>query len=260
MPFHFANVIKFGTIMQYRCLGSLAARTKAQTHAQDFSTPMKDQSEATKANPPAHELTYRALRDMVLFGELAPGQPVTIQGLVASLGTGITPVREAIRRLTAEGALEAKGNRRIAVPVLDLGQLDQLSFARAQIEPHLAALATAQMTTGLIDQLTQIDTALNSAIQQGDIRGYLEHNHTFHSVLYDAADAQILAGMAAGLWLRVGPSLRVVCGRIGTQNLPDMHDAALREMRAGNPAGVAGAIAADIAQGHEHIRADLSAQ
>ncbi|PHQ84300.1 MAG: GntR family transcriptional regulator [Thalassobium sp.] len=221
---------------------------------------MKDQSHTTTANPPAHELTYRALRDMVLFGELAPGQPVTIQGLVASLGTGITPVREAIRRLTAEGALEAKGNRRIAVPVLDLRQLEQLSFARTQIEPHLASLATARIDAAQIERLATIDDALNNAIQQGDIRGYLEHNHAFHSELYDAADAQILAGMAAALWLRVGPSLRVVCGRIGTQNLPDMHDEALRAMRAGDAAAVAAAIAADIAQGHAHIRLDLSSE
>jgi DNA-binding GntR family transcriptional regulator len=55
---------------------------------------------------PSHEVTYAQLRDMVLFGVLEPGQPVTIQGLIADLGAGMTPVREAIRRLTAEGALE----------------------------------------------------------------------------------------------------------------------------------------------------------
>lgn len=57
---------------------------------------------------PSHEVTYARLRDMILFGHLAPGQPVTIQGLIADLGAGMTPVREAIRRLTAEGALFRK--------------------------------------------------------------------------------------------------------------------------------------------------------
>ena len=52
---------------------------------------------------PSHEVTYCRLRDMILFGQLAPGQPVTIQGLTAMLGAGMTPVREAVRTLAAQG-------------------------------------------------------------------------------------------------------------------------------------------------------------
>ena len=54
---------------------------------------------------PSHEVTYTRLRDMILYGHLQPGQPVTIQGLIRDLDAGMTPVREAIHRLTAEGAL-----------------------------------------------------------------------------------------------------------------------------------------------------------
>ena len=56
---------------------------------------------ADSAGLPTHEVVYRRLRDMILFGELAPGQPVTIQGLVERLEVGMTPVREALRRLMA---------------------------------------------------------------------------------------------------------------------------------------------------------------
>ena len=65
---------------------------------------------------PSHEVTYARLRDMILFGHLAPGAPVTIQGLITELDAGMTPVREAIRRLTAEGALVLHDNRRVSVP------------------------------------------------------------------------------------------------------------------------------------------------
>ena len=51
---------------------------------------------------PTHEITYARLRDMILFGLLEPGAPVTIQGLINDLGAGMTPVREALRRLAAE--------------------------------------------------------------------------------------------------------------------------------------------------------------
>ena len=63
---------------------------------------MKDDVNLTNERKiPAHETVYRKLRDLVLFGEIAPGQAVTIQGLTDQLDAGMTPVREAIRRLIA---------------------------------------------------------------------------------------------------------------------------------------------------------------
>mgnify|MGYP000017628319 CR=1 FL=1 len=205
------------------------------------------------ANLPAHEIVYRQMREMVLFGELAPGQAVTIQGLVATLKTGMTPVREAIRRLTAERALLATGNRRVCVPQLDKSQLAQLSFVRDTIEPALAERAMPNLTPRQIAAIEDIDHALETAIAAGDVKGYLRHNYRFHRAIYLAADAPILASIADDLWLRVGPSLRVVCGRFGTLNLPDMHEEAITAMRAGDAVGVAQAIRADIAQGHATI-------
>ncbi|MDD9976520.1 MAG: GntR family transcriptional regulator, partial [Boseongicola sp.] len=95
---------------------------------------------------PEHQAIYREIRNMILFGILVPGQAVTIQGLVDSIGAGMTPVREAIRRLTAEGALEAGGNRRITVPLLSRQALDELAFARIAIEPRLTKLAAERMS------------------------------------------------------------------------------------------------------------------
>ncbi len=194
---------------------------------------------------------------MILFGELAPGQAVTIQGLVSKLESGTTPVREAIRHLTAEGALTFKDNRRIAVPRLTLSQLEELSFARLKIEPHLAKLAASKMTAGDLRRLEETDDRLDKAIVSGDIRAYLEENYDFHHTLYARSDAPILISIANALWLRVGPSLRVVCGRVGMDNLPDKHEEALAAMRAGDDDGVAQAIEGDIRQGHEHIRQSL---
>ena len=88
----------------------------------DRNTPdsMKTAVKGAAPKIPTHEITYARLRDMILYGELAPGQPVTIQGLIADLGAGMTPVREAIRRLAAEGALLPQGNRRVSVPRLSM--------------------------------------------------------------------------------------------------------------------------------------------
>lgn len=206
---------------------------------------------------PSHELTYARLRDMVLFGHLEPGQPVTIQGLVGDLEAGMTPVREAIRRLTAEGALLPQGNRRVTVPKLTASTLEQLAFARLTIEPRLAELAGARVTPALIARLAAIDDQVNAAIRSGDISAYLKSNHAFHFALYEASEAAVLVDMARSLWLRFGPSLRVVAGLPGATSLTDNHAQALAAMRAGDLAGAAQAMHRDIAQGVDQVRAAL---
>jgi DNA-binding GntR family transcriptional regulator len=215
---------------------------------------MADTADDTLRKIPSHELTYGRLRDMILYGLLEPGQPVTIQGLIRDLDSGMTPVREAIRRLTAEGALLPQGNRRVAVPQMDASALEQVAFARLTLEPKLAELALRNLTPALIDRLDEIDSAVDQAIRNDDLPGYLRSNHAFHFALYEVADAPILLDMARSLWLRFGPSLRAVMQRGGASNLPDRHEEALAAMRAGDAAGLALAIQNDIQQGVDQIR------
>lgn len=206
---------------------------------------------------PSHELTYMRLRDMVLFGRLEPGQPVTIQGLCTDLGAGMTPVREAIRRLTSEAALTPQGNRRVSVPVLSRADVDQLAFARLAIEPHLVECAARCMTPALIARLTALDTLVDRAIAAGQISDYLESNHAFHFTLYEASGAPVLVDMARALWLRFGPSLRVVCSRYGAGVLLDRHKEALAAMRTGDAAALIRAMRDDITDGIEGVRGTL---
>lgn len=207
---------------------------------------------------PSHEVTYARLRDMILFGHLAPGAPVTIQGLIADLGAGMTPVREAIRRLTAEGALLPQGNRRVAVPQMSAAMLDQVAFARLAIEPNLAARAAGRLTLAQIVQLEAIDAKVNRAIESGNLPDYLAANHAFHFALYEAADAPVLLDLARSLWLRAGPSLRAVIDRFGRETAPDLHREALAAMRSADANALSAAIERDIQQGVDHVRQALS--
>lgn len=206
---------------------------------------------------PAHEVIYRELRDLVLFGDLAPGQAVTINGLAERLSAGMTPVREAIRRLISAGALEFQGNRRVSVPRLSAAHIGELIVARQWLDPHLAAKATERASVEDIAALEALDATLDAAIAQGDLHAYLRLNYQFHTEIYGLAQAPILTDLAEGLWLRFGPSLRVVCGRMGTQSLPDKHKDVLVAMRAGDPDAAANAIREDVIQGMEQVRQSL---
>ncbi len=208
---------------------------------------------------PAHEIAYRRLRDAILFGDFAPGQAVTIHGLVDELNVSMTPVREAIRRLTAEGALEFQGNRRISVPVIGKQRFVELAYARLSIEPKLAKIATKNITKKQILELRTIDDSLNQAIEQGDIKSYMRCNHQFHFTLYGHANSAILLPIAKTLWLRFGPLYRIISGKYGTSNLIDQHDEAINALTAGKSEAVSEAIRSDIEQGLEIVRDEFEA-
>ena len=224
-----------------------------------MTTPRKPTRQASEndTKAPAHEVVYQTLREQILFGDLAPGQAVTIQGLTEALGAGMTPVREAIRRLISDGALVFQGNRRVSVPELRMNDLDEMVYARKTIECELARRATTRISKETIAELADIDDALDRAISSGDVAGYLAQNYAFHTTLYQHADAPILTDLADRLWLRFGPSLRVVCGRFGTQSFPDRHKDILEALNKSDPELVALAMERDVIQGMDQVSQGL---
>ncbi len=206
---------------------------------------------------PHHQAVYETIREMILLGRFAPGQALTIQGLADQLGVGMTPVREAIRRLTAEQALETLGNRRIVIPELDRVRLDEIYFLRLHVEPELARRATEFITAPEIATLEKIDAGINAAIAAGDVETYLERNSRFHFAIYARAGAPLLYRWARSLWVQAGPSLRVVCGRFGTSNLPDKHHDLIAALGAGDATRAADALREDLVQGLDLVRGSL---
>ena len=74
----------------------------------------------------AHERLYRSLRTQVMHGEIPPGHPLTLRGLARVYGVSMTPAREAVRRLVAEGALALSSSGRVATPELTPERIEEL--------------------------------------------------------------------------------------------------------------------------------------
>ena len=66
----------------------------------------------------AHDRVYRSLRNQIMFGQLDPGQALTLRGIGDSFGVSMTPARETVQRLVAEGALSMSGSGRVSTPEL----------------------------------------------------------------------------------------------------------------------------------------------
>ncbi|WP_233243428.1 GntR family transcriptional regulator, partial [Caulobacter sp. HMWF025] len=164
-----------------------------------------------------HDQVYDAIRQALIIGRIAPGVGVSLRSLAADLGVSPMPVRDAVRRLVAERALAINpANKRLSVPSLTADRLSQLAQARLWIEPELAARAAPRADATLIRTLQDIDARLDAALAAGDVDGYMLANHAFHFAIYERAGAEVLLSMAGGLWLQIGPFMRVVFGRVGT--------------------------------------------
>jgi DNA-binding GntR family transcriptional regulator len=195
---------------------------------------------------PQHDRAYAALREALLEGRIAPGQPVTVASLAAMLGTGTMPMREAVRRLTAEGGLDASATRRLTVPALGQARFEALVRARRLLEPEAAADALPHLDAAAVAGLDATDKALSAAIRARDVAGYMRLNTRFHFGIYRAAPDSVLCPLIEGLWVQFGPSMHRLFDRAPAHLAADRHQAALAAIRARDAGALRAAIAADI--------------
>ncbi|MBU3029819.1 GntR family transcriptional regulator [Paracoccus marinaquae] len=206
-------------------------------------------------DPAAHERLYRSLRSRIMLGELAPGAALTLRGLAREYHLSMTPAREAVRRLAAEGALTLSASGRIATPELSDERIEELAALRALIEPELAARALPRAHFALIDRLAQMNGRIADAVERHDAVGYIRCNLDFHRMLYLRAQAPAMLAMLETIWLQLGPTMRALYGRVRRNEPPRHHRMILAALRAGDEPALRLAVRADVTHGLRHLTA-----
>lgn len=153
----------------------------------------------------AHSRAYEVLKEAVLAGQFRPGEVVTLRSLAKALAVSEMPVREALRRLTAEGAFEALPNRSARVPILTRLQVEQILSLRQQLEGQAAAHAARNITLVQIEHLRALQNGIEQCISKSDARTHTSLNMAFHFEIYRIADNQVLTSVIQMLWLRMAP-------------------------------------------------------
>jgi len=199
--------------------------------------------------PLLHASIYEELRRRMITGKIVPGVGLSTRGLALEMGVSQMPVRDALSRLAAEGAVAIRSKRKIEVPAMTAERFTDLLECRLMLEPEAAVLALAQITPTRLKLLREIDAALDQAMENGDVIAYMECNFAFHFGLYNANGRPTLNRLIEALWLQFGPFMRVVYGRFGTANLVDQHRIALDAIEAKDAEALRRAIASDIADG-----------
>lgn len=197
----------------------------------------------------AHDRVYRQLRARIMHGELSPGEALTLRGVGRMFGVSMTPAREAVRRLAAEGALVVSSSGRVATPELSNDRIEELASIRALLEPELASRALPRAHFALIDRLEAINQGVSQMVMRQDATGYIRMNLEFHRTLYLRAQAPAILALTETVWLQLGPTMCALYGRLKRSEPPYHHKLILAALKAGDEPGLRLAIRADATQG-----------
>ncbi len=200
-------------------------------------------------SPAAHDRVYRGLRTRIMHGQIAPGQALTLRGIGREFDVSMTPAREALRRLVAEGGLTLSSSGRVSTPELSNDRIEELAALRSLIEVELASRALPRAHIALIDRLTSINAQVAEEIARQDAVGYIRRNLEFHRTLYLRAQAPAMLAMAETVWLQLGPTMRALYGQLRHKEPPHFHRLIIAALKAGDEPGLRLAVRSDVTQG-----------
>jgi DNA-binding GntR family transcriptional regulator len=153
---------------------------------------------------------YSDLRRALMNAKFAPGQKVTIRSLAAALGTSLTPVREALRRLIAEGALEGAANRSVRVPIMTRDKILELRDIRLALEGLAAARAAERISREEIAHLRSLSLEIVAARDRGDTATDIAKVTEFQFAVYRAAEMPALLKLIEMVWVQTGPYVNLL--------------------------------------------------
>jgi DNA-binding GntR family transcriptional regulator len=199
------------------------------------------------------EFVHRRLRHAIMTGRFPPGVAVTIRGLAALLGTSSMPVREAMRRLVAERALNLLDNRRARVPDMTRDRFRALIDARILLESAAAIRAMPHVDAAQLADLQRLDQTVGEVLVRSDIERTIETNLAFHRRLYSLAPDDALTPLIESIWLQIGPFMRAALQEAPAFYRAEHHAGALAAIAARDAQALARAIEADVREGIGHL-------
>ena len=156
-------------------------------------------TESTKADDIA-----LSLEEAIVTGEIAPGAILRQEKLSEQFGVSRTPIREALRRLSAGGLVTFLPNRGVRVRTLSHEELSEAFLVRAELESLATELAVPRITEDDLERLEAAErrfTELTDALRRGAAdpelpAEWMRANHAFHDVIYAAANAPYVEQVA----------------------------------------------------------------
>jgi DNA-binding GntR family transcriptional regulator len=165
----------------------------------------------TTAAVPAYvsktDLVAALIRELIITGEMEPGQQLRQRDLAQRFHVSQTPVREAMRRLESEGLLTCDTHRGFTVVAPDVGRIEENFQIRAALESLGASLAARKIDPAGLRRLRELSEQMRALAD--DDPGYAELNREFHFTVYSCAGSPLLMTLMRLLWASLGGGPRV---------------------------------------------------
>jgi DNA-binding GntR family transcriptional regulator len=184
-----------------------------------------------------------------MIGAIEPGTHLTMRGLADALALSPTPIREAVRRLSSEHALQILPNRRMSVPHMTLGRFEELIALRITLESHAATRSLPYISDIVIEKMESIDKDMDQMIRAEHFDQLTISNQQFHHMLYAVNPNQVGIPAIESVWLQLGPFQRHVLTRVSEFYVTDWHKEILSALKSRDAAALVLAIEGDIRDG-----------
>lgn len=155
------------------------------------------------------------LREAIMAGQFTPGEKLTIRAVAAALDVSLTPTREALFNLAADGILEMRPNGSVYVPELTERRILELTKIRVALEGLASKEAATRLGDDEIDDLVEINEQIVQADTRREYSGLIALNWQFHFAIYRASKMPELVRMIEKCWAMSGSYLNVIYPKFG---------------------------------------------
>jgi len=189
---------------------------------------------------PLRQSVYDALIDLIVGGELPPGQHMVETDLARQLGVSRQPIREALHRMEAEGWVDLRPSQGAFVHVPTDTEVDHLLDVRVMLEAETARLAAAlplppsAARTAQLARLRELVQEGQEAAEAGDFAAAVTINNAFHAEIAEIGGNTVLAELAHIVGRRVQWYYRMVVPERGHGSW-DEHTELIDAIEAGDP-------------------------
>ena len=210
---------------------------------------------ARRSPPPGatkRDLVPGELRAMIASGDLPRGARIHQDELARRFATSITPVREAIRQLEAEGLLVGEPHRGARVSETNVEEQLGVYVSRRLLEPFASALATQHVSRRELTKARELVAAMDTGGADGDLVTVREANRDFHFLIYERCEIASLVTLIERDWAAFPWDTLEVLEPRATRSV-DEHAAILDAMEDGDVAAVRECMAAHITRSYRDL-------